>query len=142
MLVPGDDMLCRFISRENTKWSEANQRPRPAAFKEHNGISVWNVNELATREVEPGELAIGVLSGSGQAHHTAADYIEIALEATKRVAPLTILVEWRPEVEEAWRKWSYAHVQVEFQTFNDAAGVYFRQQLSQRVRHIVPPSKS
>ena len=142
MLSP-HDMLCRFIAAETSKWSKKNQRPRPAAFKENNGISVWNVRELATRGVDPGDLAVERLTGFGQAHHTVRDYQQIAHEATEHAGPLAVVVKSRPEdlyVKEAWRKWSYAHFQVEFTEYSDAAGAYFRQQLSKTARQIIPPA--
>ena len=87
------------------------------------------------------------LVGYGQAHHTAGDYLQIALEAElKENQPLTVQVEWRPEdeyVAEAWRQWYYAHVQVEMETPDESGEVLieFRRMLAMKSRLAIPPEQ-
>ena len=152
MSVPQDDMLCRFIRGHKDYWSESRNRPRPPAFKENDGLSVWNLNSLHQKSVKVDELRKGpVLDGCGQAHHTAGDYLATAKKAgAQNCSQLDITVEWRPEnqfVKPEWRDWAYAHVQVEYAVGMDwnavleSAAVYFRQELSKNARHTVPPDK-
>ena len=147
MPVPSDDTLCRFVPGDDKKWSAFNDRPRPPAFKGNNGISVWHVESLHRHGVVPEELRIKGLHGHGQAHLTTGDYLEKAQEAEQETGipiPLSVVVEWRTEdqyVQEPWRKWAYAHVQVEHSEDNEAACVLFRQLLSKSARHVVPPDR-
>jgi hypothetical protein len=145
MSVPPEDMLCRFISGHKDKWSSNNNRPRPPAFKENGGISVWNLLALQQHGVDPESLLIESLEGHGQAHHTAGDYLGTALKAEKtKGVPLGILVEWRPEdlyVKEPWRLWAYAHAQVECSADDESVLVFLRQMLSKNARRIIPPGR-
>ena len=152
MPVPPEDMLCRFIPDHEKSWSKTQKRPRPPAFKENGGLSVWHIELLRQDGVEPGELRIGALSGYGEAHHTAGDYLETAREAADcQGVPLSTVVEWRTEdryVKPDWREWAYAHVQVEHTLGPnydvaklEAVLVLFRQQLSKNARHTEPPDR-
>ena len=114
MSVPDDDMLCRFVRRQD--WSTREGRPKPGAFKQ-GGLSVWDCEKLREHAVQLDELRIEHLAGCGQAHHTAADYLEHSSEAERREGTLLgVQVVWRSGdeyVTAPWRKWRYAHVQVE-----------------------------
>lgn len=145
MPVPSDDMLCRFVPGNSNNWSDYNHRPRPPAFKGNNGISVWHIECLRRHGVLPNQLRIRGLRGYGQAHLTAGDYLEKAQEVENTLdVPLSIVVEWRTDdeyVEEPWREWAYAHVQVEHSEDAESACVLFRQLLSKSARHVVPPDR-
>ena len=145
-------MLCRFIRGHDQHWSKNQNRPRPPAFKENGGLSVWHIGSLGQHGVKPGQLRMGALAGHGQAHHTAGDYVETARKAAKQQGvPVSTVVEWRTEdryVKPDWREWAYAHVQVEHTLGPDydvakleAALVLFRQQLSKNARHTKPPDR-
>ena len=150
MPIPHEDMLCRFIPGHRKSWSKTQSRPRPSVFKENRGLSVWHIESLALRGVKPSELRIGGLEGHGQARHTVGDYLEAARQAAQRFGvALNTIVEWRTGdeyVKPDWRRWAYAHVQVEHspEPGDDtekiqSALVLFRQTLSKNARHIVAP---
>ena len=114
MPVPEDDIVCRFVRPRD--WSSRDDRPRPGAFKQA-GLSVWHKARVESRGITLEDLRIEHLSGYGQAHHAAGDYIELAEESSRQEeTPLEVQVEWRPEdecVAEPWRQWRDAHAQVE-----------------------------
>ena len=140
MPVPSDDLLCRFIRPRD--WNSRNTRPKAAAFKQPD-LSVWHIGRLLERDVSLEDLRIGHLAGYGQAHHTVGDYETLASEAAQRTGiPFQVAVEWRPEdqyVDEPWRPWAYAHVQVE--TVEGPANFLseFRRLLAAYTRYVVPP---
>lgn len=140
MPVPPDDILCRFIRPDD--WSSQNGRPRPGAFKQAS-LSVWHKDRLLERQVSLEDLRIGHLTGCGQAHHTAGDYLQLALTAAQTEGtPFQVQVEWRPEdecVEEPWRRWAYAHVQVEATEGPPKFLKEFRWLLTLHTRVVVPP---
>ena len=146
MQVPSEDMLCRFIPGDSNRWSIPNKRPRPPAFKDDRGLSVWNVRSLEKHGVDPAELLIDALREHGQAHHTAGDYRQTAQVASKRFGvSFRISVEWQSGdrfVKPAWRQWAYAHVDVDTDCTaeRESACVYFRQHLSKIARKIVEPN--
>ena len=114
MSVPSQDTLCRFVRRQD--WSRREGRPKPGAFKQ-SGLSVWNCDKLREHGVTLDELRIEHLSGCGQAHHTAGDYLEHAREAERQDGiVLGVQVLWRSgdeHVAPPWRNWRCAHVQIE-----------------------------
>ena len=140
MPVPEGDILCRFIRPRD--WSRILNRPKPAAFKQA-ALSVWHQAELHQRGVRLEDLRTGHLAGYGQAHHTAGDYIGCAREAAQRDGkPFQVRVEWRPEdqyVAEPWRKWNYAHVQVEATEGPPQFLPEYRRVLAERSRVVIPP---
>ncbi len=140
MPVPEDDIVCRFIRPDD--WSNRDKRPRPGAFKQAD-LSVWHKGRLSERDVLLEDLRIGHLAGCGQAHHTVADYLEFARKAAQcEGRPFQVQIEWRPEdqyVEEPWRPWRDAHVQVEAMEGPGKFLVEFRRQLALNLRFSVPP---
>ena len=140
MAVSDGDMLCRFIRKKD--WSKRDQRPKPGAFKQAL-LSVWHEGELMARQVPIEDLQIEHLAGTGQAYHTADDYKAFAEKASDlEGVQFAVQVEWRPGdeyVEEPWRPWSYAHVQVEAVEGPQAFLVEFRRMLAQNVRRQVNP---
>lgn len=142
MSVPEDDILCRFVREKD--WSAKENRPRPSAFRE-TGLSLWHVGRLLEHNVQVEDLRLKHLEGVGQAHHTAGQYIKFALEVAQETnKPFPVSVEWRPEdehVTEPWRKWRYAHVQVEVADESKNFDTLFRQKLAQNARKLVPPDK-
>ena len=142
MPVPEDDIVCRFI-RPND-WSKRDQRPRPSAFKQA-ALSVWHRDRLRSRNAALEDLRIEQLSGYGQAHHTTGDYLAFADEAEEiEDQQFKVQVEWRPEdqhVDEPWRQWRYAHVQVEAVEGPDKFLVEFRRLLALNSRVAIPPDQ-
>lgn len=140
MPVPEGDTVCRFIRHQD--WSKRDKRPRPGAFKQAE-LSVWHRDRLASKDVRLEDLCIEHLAGCGQAHHTAADYLEFARQAGQREGTsFRVRVEWRPEdryVEDPWRSWRYAHVQVEAVEGPGNFLVEFRRLLALNSRHSVAP---
>ena len=138
MPVPPDDTLCRFINTD--KWNFNLNLPTQRAFKQAE-LSVWNLGELHENNVHPEELLIEGLVGCGQSHHTAGDYLRIAIEvAQEEDIPCQVQVEWRPEkVTEPWWQWRYAHVQVEATEGPVDFPLEFRRRLAANSRFKVPP---
>lgn len=114
MVVPSDDVVCRFVRPSD--WSRILNRPKPGAFKQV-GLSVWHPDRLEERDATLGDLRIEHLVGCGQAHHTVGDYHRFARKVEEKDgAPFRVQAEWRPDdafVAEPWRRWRYAHIQVE-----------------------------
>lgn len=142
MPVPPDDILCRFIRPSD--WSKRDNRPRPGAFKQAS-LSVWHKDRLLDCQVQPEDLRIHHLTGCGQAHHTAADYLQFALEAARiEGTPFQVQVEWRPDdqyVQEAWRFFRFAHVQVEAIEGPGNFLTEFRRLLALNSRLAIPPDQ-
>ena len=149
MPVADEVILCRFIRPHRDHWSVRDQRLKPGAFKDSRGdLSVWDVGRLEQHSVPVADLLIDALTGCGQAQHTARDYREFAAEAAAEVNyPLQVAVERRTGdefVAEPWRRWSYAHIQVETAAGGNAARerdvlAEFRRLLALNARLIVPP---
>lgn len=144
MPVPDSDLLCRFIRLRD--WSPSEGRPRPGAFKDRSGLSLWHLGLLEQRSASPEDLLIESLTGCGQAHHTAGDYRQSAADAAQLAGrPLQIAVEWRTErnfVSEPWWPWRYAHIQAETILGDDEVQIRFRRLLAIRARLIIPPTLS
>ena len=140
MPVSCDDMLCRFISPD--KWNDKQQLPTQRAFKQA-GLSVWHRGRLSQHNIRLKDLLIETQIGWGQAHHTAGDYLSIALKVTQEEGiPCHIRVEWRPdEVAVPWQEWRYAHVQVEAAEGPDDFPLEFRRLLAASSRHRIPPGQ-
>ena len=144
MPVPLDDVVCRFISPMH--WSARENGPREGAFKPPSGqadISVWHQGRLLERNARPEDLLIENLAGFGQALHRARDYTELAIEVSENSGePFEVQVEWRPEdeyVELPWRRWRYAHVQVEAIAGPPQFLRRFRKLLTVNSRVVIPP---
>ena len=140
MPVPEDDVVCRFIRPDD--WSNRDNRPRPGAFKQGD-LSLWHRDRLLSRQVLLEDLRVEHLSGYGQAHHVVADYLKFARKAEQHEGtPFQVQVEWRPEdkyVDEPWRRWRDAHVQVEAIEGPVKFLVEFRRLLALKSRFSVPP---
>lgn len=142
MSVPSDDTLCRFVRPRD--WSRRDRRPKPGAFKQ-SGLSVWNCRKLHERGVRVDELRIGHLAGYGQAHHTAGDYLDYARDAERRSGDairVSVIARTDDEyVEQGWRKWRYAHVQVEAISGPDQFTPLYRGLLATNCRYCMPPDE-
>ena len=144
MPVAAEDIVCRFIRPAD--WSRRDQRPRPGAFKDRRGISLWHRKRLRQQAVALEDLLIEHLTGWGQAHHQAGDYADLAaIAAEKEGQSLQVRVEWRPEdeyVAPAWRPWRYAHAQGETETIDGAEEVLieFRRLLAIKSRLAIAPA--
>ena len=140
MPVPMDDTLCRFVRPQD--WNKRDNRPKAGAFKQAS-LSVWNIESLQSHGARVEDLQVEHLAGSGQAHHLASDYVELARRASDvEGVPFDVQVEWRPNdenVSEPWRRWRYAHVQVETVIGPDQFLGEFRRYLAQHTRRLVPP---
>ena len=112
MPVPPDDIVCRFIRPAD--WNKRDNRPKSAAFKGP-GLSVWHSQRLRDNGVSLETLQIAHLAGSGQAHHTARDYLRHAAAAAQSEdTAFRVQVEWRPEYATGFcQQWNYAPAQVE-----------------------------
>lgn len=112
MAVPLEDHLCRFIPRD--RWSVKLRRPKAVVFKQP-GMSVWHLSRLADIGARLEDLQFDSLESTGQATLTTEDFVRAAKAAeSKKGGSLAVGVEWRPDtVKEAWKKWSYAHFEVE-----------------------------
>ena len=137
--VPPDDIVCRFI--RPTDWNKRDNRPKSAAFKQP-GLSVWHNERLLNNGVSLETLQVGHLAGSGQAHHAAGQYIELAAEvAQSEGTAFRVQVEWRPEnATEFWQQWDYAHAQVETLEGPPNFPPEFRDLLALSCRYQAPPS--
>lgn len=142
MPVPESDMICRFIRNSKSYWSMTENRPKAKAFLE-NSLSLWHLDRLLEHNVSVADLRLGELADSGQAHHTAGDYLQFAREVEKQTGePFEVEVEWRPEdeyVAESWRQWRYAHVQVEIAKGPPKFPPLFRRLLAIHARNTTPP---
>ena len=146
MPVPPADIVCRFIRPAD--WSAQKNTPRAGAFKQSRqaDLSVWHPGRLAEHQAALADLQIGPFAGSGQAHHTAGDYVRLALKAAELEEvsiEIQIQVEWRPEdayVPEPWRQWRYAHVQVEGISGPPGFLHEYRNQLTLNCRALTPPA--
>ena len=140
MPVPVEDNVCRFVRAQD--WSSRDNRPRPGAFKQ-DGLSVWHRDRLLSRHVQLEDLRIESLAGCGQAHHRVSDYLDFAQVASEEAGtPLAVQVEWRPDneyVAEPWRRWRYAHVQVEAAEGSPQFLAEYRWLLAVNSRHVIPP---
>lgn len=68
-------------------------RPKAKAFLE-NSLSLWHLNRLLEHNVSVADLRLGELADSGQAHHTAGDYLQFAREVEKQTGePFEVEVE-------------------------------------------------
>ena len=112
--VPPDDVVCRFVRQQD--WSKKFRRPKQKAFNQNNP-SVWHCCRIQSSGYTLEDLQIEHLHASGQIHHKVRDYLlaadEVASE-TGHVCDLRVI--WRPEdafVSGLWRRWNYAHAQVE-----------------------------
>ena len=150
MPVPDAVVLCRFIRPHRDHWSVRDQRLKAGAFKDsRGGLSVWDVGLLEQHSVLIADLLIDALSGYGQSHHTAGDYRQFADDAAAAVNhPLPVEIERRTGdefVAAPWRKWSYAHIQVEPPASGNAGSEKdalseFRRLLALNARLIIPPT--
>ena len=142
MPVPADDIVCRFINPGHNTWNPNLNLPKQRAFKQAN-LSVWHRGLLTDCGVVLENLLIDNLAGYGQAHHTAGDYLELALQAARDAnVSFQVQVEWRPDdefVPAPWRRWRYAHVQVEAMTGPADFPLAFRRLLAANARAVVPP---
>ena len=90
------------------------------------------------------DLLIENLAGFGQALHRARDYTELAIEVSENSGePFEVQVEWRPEdeyVELPWRRWRYAHAQVETIVGPGQFTRRFRKLLTANSRLVIPPA--
>lgn len=140
MPVPADDIVCRFVRKQD--WSSRDQRPKPGAFKQA-CLSVWHQGRLLAEQIPLDELRIEHLVGTGQSHHSVRDYHEFAREAAEiEGTSFEVRVEWRcgdEYVAEPWRRWRYAHVQVETLVGPSKFLVEFRRMLALRARYNRPP---
>lgn len=141
MPVPPNDIVCRFINPIH--WSERENQPREGAFKQE-GLSVWHQGRLLERHVRLEDLLIENLAGYGQVHHKASDYTELARSlAEKSGEPFDVRVEWRPEdeyVPTPWRRWNYAHAQVEATAGPAQFLRRYRKLLTVNSRVTIPPN--
>ena len=152
MLVPSDDIVCRFIRPEG-KWSKTLKRPKPDAFsdgKTQKGVSLWHRDRLHQRSVALEQLRLGGLKGSGQIHYSVSDYYEFAEEASiAKKHPLPIRLEWRTaknQVPDQWWQWRHAHAEVLLPDDPDRSTLqHFRHLLSiyalERAKCIIPPDR-
>lgn len=145
MPVADEVILCRFIRPHRDYWNVRDQKPRAGAFKDsRGGLSVWDVALLEQHSVPIADLLIDALSGYGQSHHTAGDYRQFADDAAAAVGHLLpVEIERRTGAEfvtEPWRKWSYAHIQVETSASAKEVIFEFRRLLALHARLIVPPT--
>ena len=139
MPVPNDDVVCRFISPSRKTWSREENRPKQQAFKQE-GLSVWHQGRLSAHGVSLDELLIENFTGYGQAYHKAGDYLEFARRVAKKES-CEVQVEWRPEeVPDSWRRWKYAHVQVEATKGPPSFPLEFRRLLALCTRSVVSPT--
>lgn len=140
MPVPEVDIVCRFVRTQD--WSSRDNRPRPGAFKQ-DGLSVWHRDRLLSSHVQLEDLRIDSLAGCGQAHHRVSDYLDFAQPASEEAGtPFAVQVEWRPEdenVAQPWRRWRYAHVQVEATEGPAHFLQEYRWLLAVNSRYSVPP---
>ena len=141
MPVPADDTLCRFINPD--KWNFNLNLPTQRAFKQV-GLSLWHLGELLQNTSQPEDLLIENLVGCGQSHHTAGDYVRLALEVTQNEGiPCQVQVEWRPDkVPQPRWEWRYAHVQVEAMEGPEDFPLEFRRLLAANSRYTIPPSQT
>lgn len=113
-LVPKHDTICRFI--RPCDWSFAHNRPRNSVFGQTNP-SAWNSDSLQARGVVLNELKICQFAQGGHAECTVQVYLDLAQEVTQETGELCdIRIVWRPDdtcIDEHWRAWWYAHVQIE-----------------------------
>ena len=140
MPVPQDDLVCRFIRPRD--WNGRNNRPKASAFKQPD-LSVWHIGRLLERGASIDDLRIEHLAGYGQAHHAVSDYETLAEEATQRTGiAFRVRAEWRSAdqyVDEPWRPWAYAHVQVEALEGPANFLAEFRRLLAAHARYVVSP---
>ena len=98
---------------------------------------------MQARNVSVADLRLEELADSGQAHHTAGDYLQFAREVEKQTGePFEVEVAWRPDdeyVAESWRQWRYAHVQVEITKGPPKFPPLFRRLLAIHTRNTTPP---
>ena len=139
MPVPNDDVVCRFIKPSRNTWSREENRPKQQAFKQK-CLSVWHQGQLRARGISLEDLLIEDFTGYGQAHHKAGDYLKFARQVS-RDEPFEVLVEWRTnEVTGPWRRWNYAHVQVEATKGPPTFPREFRRLLALNARSVVSPA--
>ena len=139
MPVPNDDVVCRFIKPGSKTWNREERRPKQQAFKQAE-LSVWHQRRLCERGISLKDLLIENLAGYGQAHHKAGDYLKFARQVAEQ-KPCEVRVEWRPEeVPDFWRRWNYAHVQVEATEGPSNFPIEFRRMLALRTRSVVSPA--
>ena len=134
MPVPPEDVVCRFIRQR--EWSESENRIKHSVFKQ-SGFSVWHKKRLNDNDVQLEDLRIDSLCGAGQIHFRVSDFTEIAIRISQRQESpsFEVRVEWRPEcVPENFRKWNYAHVQVELSDGSKNFPIDFRKQLAEKCR--------
>ena len=140
MVVPLDDVVCRFVRPSD--WSRILKRPKPGAFKQV-GLSVWHPDRLEERDATLDDLRIEHLAGYGQAHHTVGDYYRFARKSEEKDGtPFRVQVKWRPDdefVDEPWRQWRYAHIQVETVAGPAQFTVSFRNLLALKTKVAIAP---
>lgn len=147
MPVPADEAVCRFI--DPIHWSVREKGPRETAFKpkDKEDLSVWHEGSLQDQGATLDDLRVDSLERTGRAFHTAGQYQQLAQDASKDVKEelkVEVRIEWRPEdkyVEERWRVWAYAHVQVEAIRGPRKFTGRFRKLLAAKSKNVIPPDE-
>ena len=143
MLVPEEDIVCRFVRSKD--WSIDQRRPKPAAFKQVD-FSVWHPARLEAQGARLEQLQFGTLARTGQAHYTVGDFcrlaseVEAEAERSGETGKLDLMVEWSPDtVLEAWKRWADAHIEVRTEMDCKTLLVRFRRALCFSARMVIPP---
>lgn len=148
MPVPPNDVVCRFI--DPIHWIKRDKCPNETAFKppKEKHLSVWHEGLLQEHNVSVHDLKIEGLSEHGHVCHSVRTYLEVAQEASQdkpkqpRATRIQVEVEFRPEeefVDLPWRKWDYAHCQVEATVGPQRLTGRFRKLMAARSKHAIPP---
>ena len=129
-------------------WSEREQSLHEGAFKpkKDEDLSVWHVGRLRARNVPLEDLLIENLTGFGQVHFKVIEYSRLANKVAEKLGQIfSIQVEWRPDdeyVDPPWRKWRYAHAQVEALQGSRRFPGRYRKWLAANSRCVIPPERT
>lgn len=136
MTLLSEDLVCRFIRPDKIYWNIKEKRPKQRAFHDKSGLSIWHEKRLTQHDASFDDLLIDSLSGFGKAHHTIADYFDLAHKSAQKKSPnFSIRINWRPcTVESPWQQWKRAHLEVDISPDPRGANLLLRQWLAINAR--------
>ena len=133
-------MVCRFVRPD--QWSYEEKRPKPGAFKDKRGLTLWHERKLEENNATIHDLKFDHLEKFGEAYYRVEDFEIYAQKANEREnGTLEVSLHWRPTTAlGAWEQWNYAHIEMDEDASHDEALRVLRRKLSLNARRTKPPN--
>ena len=137
--VSEEEWICRFILL--CEWNEELQQPYPSAFRaSRRELSMFHPNKVEQLGFTLRALCIKRLAGAGEAHLQVKKCLEIGQNISDEFDPK---VYWRPErVDDKWKCWKEAHVQIESQGGNRNFPIKYRSLLAENATCLRPSEET